>query len=79
MSSESLLENVAENFGATFQDNYFQVNELGQEDENKRIAAMQNARQETNCAAGNCTKKRLAQATSVSKTSARRTTKLLQL
>jgi hypothetical protein len=45
----SLLENVAENFSAHFQDNDFRVNKLGQSAENNRIAATQKARQEMNC------------------------------
>jgi hypothetical protein len=46
----SLLENVTESFGASFQDNHFHVNKLGQYTDNKRIAATQKGRQETNCA-----------------------------
>jgi ribosomal protein S17E len=48
----SLLENFAENFGATFQDNHFQVNRVyttwslaG----NNRIVARQKGRKERNC------------------------------
>jgi hypothetical protein len=46
----SLLENVAENFGARFQDKHFNVNQTGQYAENNKVAARQKARQETNCA-----------------------------
>jgi len=45
----SLLENVAENFNARFQDNHFRVNKLGQSAENNRIAATQKAKEGMNC------------------------------
>jgi len=45
----SLLENVAENFNAHFQDNHFRANKLGQSAENNRFAATQKARQGMNC------------------------------
>jgi len=45
----SLLESVAENFNAHFQDNHFRVNKLGQSTENNRFAATQKARQGMNC------------------------------
>jgi hypothetical protein len=41
----SLLEKVAEYFGASFQDDHFQVNKLGHWTENNRIAVIQKARQ----------------------------------
>jgi hypothetical protein len=45
----SLLENVAENFNARFQDNHFRVNKLGQSAENSKFDATQKARQGMNC------------------------------
>jgi hypothetical protein len=49
----SLLENVAEYFGASFQNDHFQVNKPGRWTENNRIAAIQKGRQDTKCAEKN--------------------------
>jgi hypothetical protein len=49
----SLLENVAENFGASFKENQFQLDKVYTTwsiAENEKITARQKDRQETNCA-----------------------------
>jgi len=46
----SLLENVIENFSASFQENHFEVNKFSQSAENNRDAGVQRGQQEMNYA-----------------------------